>query len=271
VRSRARVALREQAARPELHGPVIREGTRVLGGNDWRGQEQAAVLLGQLDHKPASKRLLELLRVERGETKVAVAWALRKIAVPDTLPVVLDFVRDQHREMMDAARANRRTHSGWRDRQLSQLIQFMGVARYRPADSAIREMLPRLIPGLPANPSETPLGAETRTAAVWAIGLMYEGKPDPALVRQLTSRLTDLPSPAGAEHDSVRRVAAISLGRMKAKDATATLKRFYIDKPTLDPVSNACGWALSQITGEPLPPPGIVEQMDRRWFLAPID
>jgi len=271
VRNRARIVLRELAVRPEFHGPAIREGVRVLGGTDWRGQEQAAVLLGHLDHKPATTRLVELLRVERGEVIVAAARALRQLAVPDTLQPVLEFVQGEHRKMLAAAKKGRIPPSEPRDRQLSQLVQFMGKSRYLPADKALRDMLPRLIPGLPYNPPQTPLESETRTAAVWALGLFHEGKPDSALVVALQGRMTDMASPSGAETPQVRRMSAVSLGRMKATDAMPTLRRFYSGKLTPDAVNNASGWAITQITGEPLPPPGTIEQIDRRWFLSGID
>lgn len=268
VRIKARVAVRELSMRPEFHGLVIREGVRILGGNDWRGQEQAAILLAQLDHKPVTKRLLELLHVQRGETIVAAAWALRKLDVPDTLPAVLEFVSSEHHRLLNAAKAGEHPRSRARDLQLSQLIQFIGQTRYKPAEPALREMIPRLIAGLPLRPPQTPLEAETRAAVMWALGLMHEGKPEPTLVDALEARIVDLPSPAGAEDDRVRRMAAISLGRMKATKAIPTLKRFYSEKLTLDQVNNACGWALEQITGDPLPKTGIIEKMDRQWFLS---
>ena len=271
VRTRARVALRELAARPELNGPVLREGTRILAGTDWRGQEQAALLLGLLDHKPAAKRLLEVLRIERGEAKVASGWALRRLAIPETLPGVLEFVRAEHRRLLDAAKARRRLVTPAIDRQLAQLVEFMGKARYQPAEATLREMLPRLIPGIPATPPETPLQSETRAAVVWSLGLLHEGEPDAVLVKALEARLTDLPTPAGAEHDRVRRMAAVSLGRMNAAAAVPTLRRFYRGELSTDPVNNACIWALVRITGEPPPPPRTIERPERRWFLSPLD
>src|SRR5207237_5898914 len=138
-------------------------------------------------------------------------------------------------------------------------------------DGRLREMLPRIVPGQPGNPPETPLGAETRAAAVWALGLLHEGKPDAALGQALVSRLTDLPSPGGAERERVRVLAAVTLGRMKDQGAAQTLRRFYGGKPTLEPVNNACGWALWQITGEPVPPPGVIPEPQPRWFLSRLD
>ena len=67
----------------------------------------------------------------------------------------------------------------------------------------------------------------------------------------------------------MRTMAAISLGRMKAKDASPSLKLYTASKLSLDPVNNACAWALAQITGEPLPPAGIVYQSLPPWFWTP--
>jgi HEAT repeat protein len=272
VRGRARRALHELAARSEFREWVIHEGTRALAGTDWRGQEQAAVLLAELGHKPATKRMLELLWADRPEALVAAAWGLRKLAVPDTLVPVLDFVGTHHRKMLaSGSAAGRSVPPDAIDRQLAQLVQFLGQARYRPADGRLREMLPRLVPGQPGNPPQTPVGVETRAAVAWALGLLHEGKPDADVGRALAARLTDVATPAGAEYDRVRGMAAVSLGRMKDKNAAPTLRRFYAGKPTLDPVNNACGWALAQITGEPVPPPGTVEQRQPAWFLSSIE
>ena len=71
VRVKARRALRELGARPDLREAVLALGTQALEGRDWRGQEQAALLLAQMDHKPAAPRLVELLKSDRGEVLVA--------------------------------------------------------------------------------------------------------------------------------------------------------------------------------------------------------
>jgi hypothetical protein len=57
---------------------------------------------------------------------------------------------------------------------------------------------------------------------------------------------------------------------MKAEGGLPTLRTFYrAKKPTLDVVNNACGWAIERITGELVPPAGIVEVPQRDWFLMP--
>ena len=109
VRSRARRrALRELASQSELH----RVGNPGRRPPHWPvatgAEEQGAVLLGQLDHKPACKRMLELLSVQRPKALIAAAWGLRQVAVESTLPEVLDFVGKQHDRFL--AHAERQRH-----------------------------------------------------------------------------------------------------------------------------------------------------------------
>jgi HEAT repeat protein len=256
VRSQARRAMRELAARDDLRPAVLREGERALGGGDWRGREQAAVLLAQLDHKPAARRLVTLLNDARPEVFVAAAWGLRRLAVPDTVPDAFEYVRARQKTPL-AGRVSDPT--GALDIQLCQLIQFLGAARHRPADAVLRTFLP---PG-------TQHGVETRAAAAWAVGLFHEGEPVPELARVLAGRVNAV-RPFDVEDPRVRRMSAVALGRMKAKDALPILREFYREKkPSLDVVGNACGWAIERITGEVVPPPGTVEVTQQGWFLAP--
>lgn len=272
VRSKARVALFELAKRPEYKPLIIELSTKVLAERDWRGQEQSAVLLAQLDHKPATKRLIELFTAERPEAFIAAAWAVRKLAVPETLPVVHKYVQEQHKKMLartGGPNAGRRGISPDAiDRHLTQLVQFFGQERYKPADRLLREMLPRIVDGQPGIPPQTPLGMEARTAVAWSLGMIHEGTTDAALVASLETRILDLPSPAGSEHDRVRQMSAISIGRLKGKEVLGTLRRFYTGKLEFNPVNNACGWAVEQITGEPLPKTGTVEKYQLSWFIT---
>ncbi|HKB06351.1 MAG TPA: hypothetical protein VKD90_29420 [Gemmataceae bacterium] len=263
-RVRARQGLRELAGKAELKTAVIREGVRLLGGADWRGLEQAAILLAQLDHKPAAGRLVRLLGHERPETFVAAAWSLRVLAVPETLQPVLEYFERTYRTMKAGPSSDRKVPPDTVDTQLSHLAQFFGRAGYRPAESLLRELVPPALGegGLPAHP-------EARAAAVWALGLLHEGKADPQLVRLFVGRLTAV-RPFDVEDPRVRQMSAVSLGRMKADDAVGPLREFYAGgKPTLDPVSGACGWAIERITGEKAAPPGVMEKIRLDWFLVP--
>jgi len=250
VRSQASVALRELA--PKFRAGVLVEGDRALAGTDWRGREQAAILFAQLDHKAASGRLVDALADARPEAAVAAAWALRVLAVPETLPEALDHFKQNTKKPEPPE---------WRDRQLGHLAQFFGQARYAPADAALRAMIPLNAPG----------GLQTRASACWALGLLHEGKPLPALASLLAGRLAAV-NPFDFEAPLLRSMCAATLGRIKANDQLPTLRRFYAEgKPTFEPVNNVCGWAIEQLTGEKMPAPGIVLSVQRAWFLTPFE
>jgi HEAT repeat protein len=268
VRVQARQGLRGLAA--DRRALVIEQTMSVLNGGKWQGQEQAAILLAQLDHKPAAERLVKLLTTNRPEVAVSTGWAVRQLAVPETLPAVLDHVKARHAALLRPAPPAwlREVTPEALDRQLSQLVQFIGQARYEKADPALRALAPRFLrPGMP--PVFSPVRPEARAAALWALGLIHEGKPDDALVALVQERLTGDGS-AGRDDPRVRRMAAVALAHMQAQQSLPALKAFADGtKPTAEVVPNACRWALGQLTREPVPPTGVVEVPQRDWFLVP--
>ena len=262
VRARARAALRGLAGRTEFREAVLQTAEGVLATRQWQGLEQAAILLTELKDKKAAFRMVELLTFDRPEVFVTAAWGLRKLAVPETLPSVVAYVEaERGRSLAGKPLPGREQVSlAWIDHQLSQLNQLLGGQKYRPAETVLREYIPR---------RKDNAACESRAAAVWSLGLLHEGEPDAALAAALEARLNDTP-PSGPWEDSrVRRMAAVALGRMKAKTATASLrKNFETGKPSSDPVNNACGWALGQF-GEVIPPPGMIEKVRQDLFLTP--
>ena len=259
VRAKARVFLRELAGKPNFKATVLAAGETALGGAAWRAKEQAALLLGQLDHKPASTRLVALLDDARPEVAVASGWALRVLAVPETLTPVLAYVK-KYTAKGDVALARKLPVEALDD-QLSQLCQFLGKARHAPADDTLRALVP-------PRPERV---IEARAAACWALGLLHEGKSVPAVATPLAGRVAAT-KPFDIEDDRVRRMCAISLGRMRAKSAVPTLKEYCPQMEyTLIDSANACGWAIEQITGEKVAPPKVVTYPQRQWFLTPLD
>src|SRR5207245_4654018 len=90
--------------------------------------------------------------------------------------------------------------------------------------------------------------------------MILETQSEPELFQQLEQRLNDIPRMMDPGEDPrVRRMSAITLGRMKAKNSLKSLRRYYSAQPTLDPVPLACGWAIMQNTGEPLAKPQTIE------------
>ena len=101
--------------------------------------------------------------------------------------------------------------------------------------------------------------------------MIYEGKQPAGVVQILEARLNDtmqLP----VEDDRIRRMAAISLGRMQARSSLPSLEKNSFDRqPPTDSVQTACQWAIEHLTGEPAVPPKVIQRIDRNWFLVPND
>jgi HEAT repeat protein len=266
VRIQARQALEELAKREGFRQRIIADALELLSGREWRSLEQAAILLVQLDHKKAAPALVKLLTFDRPEVYITAAWGLRKLAVPATLQPVTDYVRKKQRDLRERAdRADARFIP--LDHQLSQLNQFLGQARYPDAEPVLREFIPRM-----ERPLRAAVCQESRSAAIWALGLIHEGKVDGDLVRQVEARLNDVQS-LPREDVRVCRMCAVTLGRMRARQALSSLQRYCQDqKPSFDPINNACGWAIERITGKPMRPLGIEREVNpETFFLTPSE
>src|SRR5262245_7118109 len=257
VRVGARTALFETAGGPEFREIVIRQAARLLTTDRWRALEQAAILLAALDHKPSAARFVELLRFERPEVFVAAAWGLRKLAVPETLPAQLAEIERRWERSLKPDPNDPRAAI---DAEVSQLAQSLGRARHAAAAPVLVRFVPK----------QFNIGPESRAAAIWALGLIYETAPPDRLVEGLIDRLTD-DGTTVIEDLRVRRMSAVSLGRMKATEAVGSLRKYYPRRLTAEDFPNACGWALERITGEKLPESGTVEVIQKGWFLEPID
>jgi HEAT repeat protein len=273
VRRKARRFLLELAREQKWHKQIIADAITMLRQKNWRGQEQATILLSQLDQKQVAMQLVKLLGSDRPEVKVAAAWGLRKLDVPQTLPDVIRYIEDDIKSRpVVKARAGvlpgREVHvppvenifrRDVRDHTLSQLHQLLGQRRYRPAEGVLGRFIPKYAFGFPG---------ESRAAAIWALGMIHEGKADVALAAALEARLNDQTLPA--EDFRVRWMCGVALGRMKAEISLETLhKACPVFKPSRNYSSNACGWAIEQITGEKMPPPETLYRYGTDWFLLP--
>lgn len=256
LRGYVRDALFRLAQEPQWDDLIRETAMMVLATDRWRGLEQSALLLGALDHEPAAPRLIELLEFPRREVFTTAAWALRRLAIPDTLPVMLAQAQRQTERRRGGKVARDEI-----DEQISQLFQAFGQMEYRPAEMLLRSYVPK----------DYSLGDQSRAAAVWALGYFYNGRPEAELVHELVSRMTDL-TPMVPEVGPVRYMAAVSLGRMRAAGAIDALRRMYEDEmPYLTRIGLAQAWAIEKITGEALPPPKRPVERNATWFLEPLD
>jgi HEAT repeat protein len=254
VRKAAREHLRTLVEKESLRRHVLVEAERVIAGNDWRGIEQATILLTKLEHRPAAERFLALLRANRPEVFVTAAWGLRSLDMPETAAPVKQYIDEE----LARPAPGRKNSSDLIDHQLSQLNQLLGQQKYRPADPLLRRFVPKR------------MGAtEARAAAVWALGMLHEGDNIADLGKQLGDRLNDI-NGIPPEAPPVRLMAAVTLGRMNAKEELGTLRKFFTpDRAARDVVARGCGWAIMRITGEPPAASVTIRRTHADWFLAP--
>lgn len=258
VRHDARVACERLAASSTHRETIVNFVSEVAatrrGPEQWRILEQSCVCIGNLDLEANSTALLELLDESRVEVCCSAAWALRKIAVEATNAPILEYCT----KILDG-QDRRELPRPYPDELMSHLLQYLGEARYEPA----LPMMTRLIP------KGIGYGIESRAASIWGIGLIREGRSEPELAQRLAERMMD---GAGIppEAEVVRRMSAITLGRMKSIDQMAALETTASPGVATD-LGWVATWALSQIDGREIPiaPPYTKTEVD--WFLTPLE
>ncbi|RLS29370.1 MAG: HEAT repeat domain-containing protein [Planctomycetota bacterium] len=244
--------LADFGATPGLLPAVVEEGTAMLAGDQWRGLEQAALLLGSLDHEPAAERLLQLLDHPRDEVAVSAAWALRKLEVPATLAPLLAYATALRSQLQKQLSIEVITKFG---QQAQQIHQLFGILRYREAEPLLREYVPK-----------SQIDVRARSAAYWALGLFHEDEPDCDLAPVFAERLADVAT-LPPEAVSVRWMAAVGLGRFKAESQLKTLREFAPRDTMFLETGIACYWSIWRITGEEMPPEPLDAKRIGGWFL----
>ena len=247
-------SLYDLAESPELLPQVIEQGERMLQDERWQALEQSLRLLGKLDCEDQSDRFIELVKHQRTEVYVTAAWGLRHLAVNETLAPLLEFTRQRHGDVQQGTVLG----SPGVVEQLVQLFQYFGQARYKPAEPLLRTFVPKDSAAL-----------EARAAAIWALGYIHEDKPDAKLVKALQARIRDTQS-IPPEEDLVRRMSAVAIGRMKAREALNTLQEFRDQEGVGSEVGYACAWAIKQMTGEEFEEPETPIGFYGNFFLEPL-
>lgn len=238
-----------------LRDAVITQGRRVLAEEAWRGREQAILLLVSLDDNSIADQLLALLEADRVEVHTTAAWGLSRLAVPSTAEPIFEVFRTKTEAWTAGHKAKEGTYL-----QLSHLAQAMGRLNYEPADPVFRAFVPKT----------SSFHGHTRAAAIWALGHLHANKPDDTLAKLLLERAMD-ENIQFPENMEVRRMAAISVGRMKAVASIDGLRRIGGRHQLQTALGYAAAWALRELTGEEIPPIEPMIIWEENWFLTPND
>ncbi|MFK7736368.1 MAG: hypothetical protein AB8B50_10085, partial [Pirellulaceae bacterium] len=229
VRTKVRNNLIGKARVKELQPLIDGIITHYLGGEKWEGIEQAINLSVALKQNKRAPQLVELLDHPRPEIFVRAAWGLHMMRLqPETLDSIYAVAKQWADKIgrFEAIEFDREITIGF-------LFQALGVHRYEPAS----EMLLKFVP------KDRRMRDMTRTAAIYALGLIWANQEKPALVQQLIGRIRD--DGLDADLGTVRYVAAVSLGLVGNESNLGTLE--YASYPEPDPIGKAARWAAGYI------------------------
>ena len=263
----ARRALEADAKIARLRSAVVAAIREQLQSSAWQGREQAALLAKMIDDKSSASKIVSLLTSTRPEVRLAAAAALRRLAVPSTLPAMLFRAKALAKDLKQRSLPEPKSASD--TREIVQLLQGLGTSRDAKAQPLLRRFVPKVVPGKSGVP--VPFPSDARAAAIWSLGKIHTGKLDAQLAKQLAGRIEDM-SIQFPEATSVKCAAAVALARMHATAELPTLRRFGV--PSADQsidfkVTVACQWAVAQITGKAMPPLPPVIDHATGWFLEP--
>lgn len=257
IREDARRVLLAMSSNDELRRVVIEQTAVVLGGDSWRGLEQAILILTELDQEQVGERLLQLLHHPRHEVAVTAAWGLKTLAIPALVDTMFDEAKQFSAEAANVELEDVATATA----VSAHLLEAMGIMQHEPAEEYLRTFIPK----------SSPHPEDVRAAAIWSLGHLWADADslDSELVSQLEGRLDDWAS-VPPELDAVRRMSAVALGRMESETSLPVLRHWYTTNGPNDRLGASCGWAIQQITGETLPEPQPYTRQLHGWFLEPI-
>ncbi|QDS92449.1 PBS lyase HEAT-like repeat protein [Roseimaritima multifibrata] len=252
TRRTARDGLLQFASEEALTPEVVQKATTVLDSNDWRGIEQALILLTKLQQRDARQRLFQLLEHDRGEVMETAAWSIKELAQPDWSEQSLAALRKHLQNLTDAPTAAKLD-------ALIHLVETMGVLRMPESLELLRTFVPK----------NSPFSPSVRGAAVWAIGEILQGQPNADVVSELQSRLNDN-SPTLPESEIVRGMAAVSLGKMQSKASLQHLIRWRDSEQLNSFIGRRSAWAIFKITGDPIGKARTPTTNLRGWSVQPL-
>lgn len=250
---RARDVLVQFAEDEALLPHVVQDATAVLQADEWRGIEQALILLTKLQQRESRQRIFELLDHDRDEVVETAAWSIKELAQPDWSEQSLAALKQQLERFSDKftyASADTLTH----------LVETMGMLQMQESLDLLRTFVPKNAPFTPT----------IRGAAVWAIGEVLQDQPQPDVVAELESRLNDA-NPILPEADSVRGLAAVSLGKMQSQGSMEYLVEWREVHGLNSFVGRRSAWAIYKLTGEPVGEVPTSTSNLGGWFVQPLE
>lgn len=209
LRDQAREALFKHSSAPEFRLIVDGIVDQQIADGSELAIEQALILAVQLDRKDQCQRMLALLDHPKEILRIRAAWGLHEIAAgEETILQVLGIVTRFTEQLRNGSGIDQTERV-----QLAYLLHVFGANYYAPAESLLREYVPK------GGQKMTP---HARGPAIWSLGKIMQGSGDKQLSAQLQERFFDQ-GPDG-EIENVRFASAISLGRIGGMEDPTVLR-----------------------------------------------
>jgi hypothetical protein len=232
----ADVAFEETTLYEQIVGEAV--GKLRIENTNWQGIEQSLVLLGQIRAFQFSAQCFPLLKYPRDEVSVSAAWLIHLFPDEAFRSLLLSTVQDTEQEILKPEQI--KSDSILKQQHLLQAAALLRIQEIKPL---LQPKFSKTAPG----------GILERAAALWALGMLHEGNPDPSIIKQLEERIEDRAS-VPPEFQPVRRSCVMALGLMRAKSSVKVLSDSYSIDPSLELIPATARFALGVI-GEEMPPP----------------
>jgi hypothetical protein len=246
----------------ELLPSVISTMQVAIVSDQWRMQEQAMHIAVALDQKQVAVDMIELLTSQRNEVIATSGWALRRLAVTDTLAPILAYCTSL-RVAFEVEEIDYDTMFAVYE-QVAHLFQMFGQMKYAKS-------MPLMYHFIRKSPV---ISYRVRASAIWAAGFIYENDlhGDPQLEKELLARLNDettMPS----EAILVKRMACISLARMGSKgdETISSLWKYHGRTSPFGVLRGGTEYALERLIGEKFPTPDAGVYSSGPWLLEPYE
>jgi len=228
----------------------------VLSGENAVGIEEAAMVSGQAaalglsTEQATSVKLVSLLSHASPRVRLASTWALRRIGDETARTGLLERGKTLLGLPINVAT----------DRELAQIIQAWGQWRQAGSEEMVRPLVAKSVKRT----------IEARSASVWALGLLKEGKVDNALASELWNRINDTKGEM-PEAPDLQVLAVVTLGRMGHKPSVGTMEKYLAKSGANTAMEVAMRWSLTKITGQAPPEPVAQPVVERGWFLEALE
>lgn len=235
VRRVVRGNMISHAQNPDLLGTVDAIVTSQLASERFEAVEQAILVVDALGQDKRADTLFALLSHPRDEVNVRAAWALKNMRLsPQLLSSIAEHCAITTRRLDQRERVLLAE-----EKRIAFLFEALGAHAYEAAD----EMLMMYVPKLDHRMKDI-----TRASAIYALGLIWQGRENQPLVAELCLRIVDN-NPLDAESKLVQYTGAVALGRIGDRSSLQALNR--VEDPLPLPVGKAAVWAIEQLQNSP--------------------